>query len=309
MRAVLGLGLSAWLGLCAGAQSLGSDELKRRIQAALEQHDVPAAGRMAAEGIQRFPGDPVFLHLRGTAYFQLQRLDLAQADLEAAQKLSPTDPDLAFDFGLLLMARHQYEPAARQFERALTDADRRKTALPHIMLGRAYQNSNRSELAIEQFLAALRLEPAVKLGHYHLGYAYESIGRNGEAIAEYQKELARSADVPDVHYQLGHVLLEGGAPAKAIAAFRKALALDPRHGDAQYELGKALLAMGDARAAVTELHKAESLTPDAPSVYFQLARAYSQIKNRDAAARALARFEALKKAQQPTSGMATGRIR
>src|SRR5204863_330222 len=71
-------------------------------------------------------------------------------------------------------------------------------ALAHLLLGRAFQNTNRTVQAIEQFHTALRLDPTVPLGHYHLGFAYASLGRNQDAIAEYEKELKRSADNPNV---------------------------------------------------------------------------------------------------------------
>ena len=57
------------------------------------------------------------------------------------------------------------------------------------LLGRAYQNTNRTVQAIEQFQTALHIDPDTPLGHYHLGFAYASLGRNQEAIAEYRKEL------------------------------------------------------------------------------------------------------------------------
>ena len=63
--------------------------------------------------------------------------------------------------------------------------------LAHISLGRAYQNSNRTVQAVEQFQTALRLDPNIPLGHYHLGFSYASLGRNQEAITEYEKEARR----------------------------------------------------------------------------------------------------------------------
>ena len=95
-------------------------------------------------------------------------------------------------------------------------------ALAHVLLGRAYQNTNRTLQAVEQFQSALRIDPNTPLGHYHLAFAYASLGRNHEAIAEYRKESARSPDNPKVIYQLGHCLLETGKLEDAITQLKKA---------------------------------------------------------------------------------------
>jgi len=57
-------------------------------------------------------------------------------------------------------------------------------ALAHVLLGRAYQNTNRTSQAIQQFQTSLRLDPDTQLGHYHLGFGYASLGRKREATTE-----------------------------------------------------------------------------------------------------------------------------
>ena len=79
-----------------------------------------------------------------------------------------------------------------------------------MLLGRAYQNTNRTLQAIEQFRTALRLDPKTPLGHYHLGFAYSSLGRSEEAITEYEKEVKQGTSNPQVFYRFGHCLLETG---------------------------------------------------------------------------------------------------
>jgi len=65
-----------------------------------------------------------------------------------------------------------------------------------LLLGRAYQNSNRSLQAIEEFKTALRLKPDIELGHYHLVTLMPAWAAPPEAIAEYGKEVARDAPMP-----------------------------------------------------------------------------------------------------------------
>src|SRR5260370_36919577 len=103
--------------------------------------------------------------------------------------------------------------------------------MAHVLLGRCYQNTNRTVQAIEQFQTALRLDPDIPLGHYHLGFAYASLGRNVEAIAEYEKELQHSPSNPAVIYLLGHRQWEAGDLKSAVEHLRKATALVHIHTD------------------------------------------------------------------------------
>jgi tetratricopeptide (TPR) repeat protein len=299
----------AILSVVAAAQSQSLQERQAAIEMALQSGDPTAALQLANQSLTRWPGDPRLLHLRGLAYFRSNQLAEAERDLTAAQKATVDDADIAFDLGLLYMAQRRYEEAAKRLERAMKDPGRERAGLPHLLLGRAYQNSNRSELAIREFKTALKKEPDLKMGHFHLGYAYESVGRNREAIAEYEEELKGPASSAEVHYQYAHLLLEAGALEKSETHLRQVLGAQPAHADAQYDLGKVLLLRGKAAEAVTELRKAIALQPDSASAYFQLAKALSKTGDPAGAKEASRRFAELKAAQQAQGGMATGRIR
>ena len=64
---------------------------------------------------------------------------------------------------------------------------------------------------------------------------------------------------------------------------------------------------GEAQAAITALRRAAELNPADPSPHYQLARAFERTGNSDAK-QEWQRFAELKKNQQQTGGMATGRI-
>jgi tetratricopeptide (TPR) repeat protein len=309
MKRFCSIWVVAILTVVAAAQSQSLRERQAAIENVLQSDDPSAALQLASESLRRWPGDSRLLHLRGLAYFRSNQLAEAERDLTAAQKAAAGDPDIVFDLGLIYMAQRRYEDAASRFEKAMKNLSRGRTGMAHLLLGRAYQNSNRSELAIREFKTALRNEPDLKMGHFHLGYAYESVGRNREAIAEYEEELKRSDSSAEVHYQYAHLLLEAGALEKAEAHLRRALGTQPGHADAQYELGKVLLLRGMAAKAVTELRKAIALQPESASVYFQLAKALSKTGDAAGAKEASRRFAELKAAQQQQGGMATGRIR
>src|SRR4051794_8735015 len=248
--------------------------------------------------MQRFPRTAEFPHLRGLAYFRAGDLRSAETDLVDASRLAPGDTDTHFDLGLVLMAARRYAEAASHFEQSLKDPSRATDALPHLLLGRAYQNSNRSELAIEQFKRALQVDPSAPLAHFHLGFAYESLGRNQEALTEYEKELARTRDNAEVFYQYGNTLTEMGRYPEAIPQLEKALELKADHADAEYDLGKCLLMTGKADAATAALRRSIALNAADPSPHYLLAKALLKTGDRAESQKEMSIFSRLRKQQQ-----------
>jgi tetratricopeptide (TPR) repeat protein len=263
--------------------------------------DAENAGQSA---IAHWPKDAQLQHWLGLVYFKQGQNAKALEQLRTAEREDGTRFDIHFDLALVLLAEDQYPVAADELQKAIKLQP--KAAMAHVLLGRCYQNTNRTLQAIEQFQTALRLDPNIPLGHYHLGFAYASLGNNHEAIAEYEKELLHSPDNPSVRYQLGHCLLEAGEWKSAAAHLKKAVEIDPQNSDASYDLGKALLLEGDAETAVPALRHASELKPADPGPHYQLARALEKMGRKEEAQQEFQTFAALKKTQPVTGGMAAG---
>jgi Flp pilus assembly protein TadD len=272
----------------------------------LQENRLDDAEKIGRSALARFPRDSELLHWLGLVYFKKGKNAEALEMLRRAEKVNSAQVDIPFDAALVFLADNQYPAAATELEKAVQLDP--KAALPHVLLGRAYQNTNRSVQAVEQFKLALRLEPELPLGHYHLGFAYASLGRNQEAIAEYEAELKRSPSDVAVLYQLGHCLLAAGDYKSAVERLRRATEIDPQNFDAAYDSGKALLMQGDDQSAVAELRRAISLKPDDPGAHYQMARALEKIGRKEEAQLELQTFSVLKKEQPVTGGMATGPI-
>jgi tetratricopeptide (TPR) repeat protein len=264
------------------------------------------AEEIGLAAVARWPKAAEFAHWLGLVYFKQHRNELAVVQLQHAETLDSADYDVHFDWALVLLSDGKYSDAARELEKAIKIDP--KAALPHVLLGRAYQNTNRTTQAVEQFQTALRIEPSIPLGHYHLGFAYASLGRNDEAIAEYEKELQKSPDNPTVLYQLGHCQVEAGQLKSATVHLRRAVQVEPQNADAAYDLGKALLLQGDAEGAVASLRRAIDLKSSDPSPHYQLSRALEKLGKKEEAKNELEIFYTLKKAQPVTGGMAAGPV-
>jgi tetratricopeptide (TPR) repeat protein len=271
----------------------------------LEANQLPQAAALGKTATAHWPKDAELQHWLGLAYFKLGQNQEALEILHSSEKIDAHPYSIHFDTALVLLTLMQYGPAADELE--LATKLKPDETLPHVLLGRAYLNSNRTLQSIEQFQTALRLDPSAELGHYHLGFAYASLGRNEEAVAEYKKEMARDPNNPEVAYQLGHCLLELGDWKSAIATLQQVNQSDPQNGDAAYDLGKALFTAGEVDDSVPVLQRAIDLKPADPSPHYQLARAFEKQGKKDLAHEEFQKFAELKKSQPQTGGMASGR--
>jgi tetratricopeptide (TPR) repeat protein len=291
------------------AERLSPDNLdvnRGLLLAYLQIGRLAQAAEIGRNAVARWPGDAQLWHWLGLAYFKAGQNGPALEALQRSEKLDSARFDIHFDRALVQLQQDQYPLAADELEKAikLKPSD----PLAHVLLGRAYQNSNRTLPAVEQFQIALRLDPKIPLGHYHLGFAYASLGRNQEAIEEYEEEIATAPENPEVLYQLGRSLLENGDYKFAIARLQRATQLNPQNADAFYDLGKARLLNGDVQAAIPVLRRSAELKPTDPSPHYQLARALTKIGAADEARQEWKRFDELKRAQPQTGGMASGRV-
>jgi tetratricopeptide (TPR) repeat protein len=288
-------------------------ETRQQLLQALDSGRLQDAIRLGEQAVSRWPDDAQVRHHLGLAYFKTGDLKQAREQLTRARDLDPKDSATHFDLALVLLSAQDYATAADELEASikLGRLDANPNAIPnalaHILLGRAYLNSNRSLQAIEEFKSAQKIEPAIKLGHYHLGFAYYSLGRNDEAIAEYKEELRRSGESPAVVYELGRSLLETGKYDAAVSYLRRGAELDARNPDVWYNLGKAQALAGQEAQAESSLHRAAELNPIDPSPHYQLARVLEKLGKTGEARSERQRFAELKKAQPASAGMATGR--
>ena len=130
------------------------------------------AEQLGREAVAHWPDDAQLQHWLGLVYFKSQQDAAALQALRRAEQLDGTRFEVHFDLALVLLDQNQSSPAAEELEK--TNKLKPTDALVHL-LGRAYQNTNRTVQAIEQFQTALRLDPLVQLGHYHLGFARRTI--------------------------------------------------------------------------------------------------------------------------------------
>jgi Tfp pilus assembly protein PilF len=127
-----------------------------------------------------------------------------------------------------------------------------RNAVAHTSLGLVYHEQGRLAEAVEQYEAALVINPVHLQAHNNLASYYFQQGQILQAIEHYRKALTASPKYAKAHHNLGACFERLGDIHGAIAEYRRAIALKPDYIDAHLHLANALRQVGELRAAADE---------------------------------------------------------
>lgn len=142
--------------------------------------------------------------------------------------------------------------------------------------GLALFRTGQTTEAIEQYEAALRIQPAYPGALSNLGNALDRAGRTPEAILQYEKALGLQPDFAAAHYNLGKALARSGRISEAIDQYGEALRLRPDYSDGHVELGDALAQSDKVPEAIEQYMIALRIKPDSARAHFGVANAMVQ---------------------------------
>lgn len=193
----------------------------------------------------------------------------------------------------------QNKPAAAvRLVKQLLTKDQRNPEL-HYMLGRAYQQEDKTELALMEFKMVNQIGifdgsiPEVTF-RQQLAQLFIRYNQPDEALKEYLLLIQKDSNNAEHYFQAGRLFEERNKGAKAVGYYRKALELKPGHGLAHLQLGLLLYRAKKYNEARGFLDKALRYEPEHYEAYYFIGRI--QKENRDYAA-ALQSFE--KSAKMP----------
>jgi len=143
-------------------------------------------------------------------------------------------------------------------------------------LALALLDSGRTEEAIGEFQAALRVRPEYVLARQNLADALIKTGRVDEAIQHWREALRIDPNLAMVHYRLGSLLLGRNAVDEAMPHLAAAVQLRPSMAEAHNNLGVALLKSGRREDAAGHFREAVRLKPDFAAAQRNLSAATGQ---------------------------------
>jgi serine/threonine protein kinase/tetratricopeptide (TPR) repeat protein len=170
----------------------------------------------------------------GRALLDGPRLDEAASMLEKAVELDPRRLWPRFYQGICAYRLHKYEDAVLAFTMCVV-----LTTQPPEMAGclynraLAYQGSQRSKRAMDDYDDALRLDPNLGVAALNRGILHCQEKRYPLAYADFQRALEDHVDPATVHYNLALLYLAQEQPDDARASVKRALDYEPDHKEAR----------------------------------------------------------------------------
>jgi tetratricopeptide (TPR) repeat protein len=117
------------------------------------------------------------------------------AELEAAAKERPDDPEAWFQLGVLQYKNAMRTKAIESWQKAVElDPDRVDDL--RVYLGKALLEEKRYEEAAEQLQKAIELQPNIPTAYFNLAITEEFLGKTGLAIEHYKKYIALNPMAP-----------------------------------------------------------------------------------------------------------------
>jgi tetratricopeptide (TPR) repeat protein len=233
------------------------------------QDDLAGAAEAARQAVAL---EPELVEGQRLLALTLFNLNDSEGALPAAQALVSLEPQAAENYALLgdiYFGRQQWEAAAQAYEVALAVAD---DATTRVVLGLVRAQLGQVDAAVEQYQAALALEPDNGTAWQSLGDAYAQQGKLGEAADAYEQSLAIE-DSALARSQLANVYWQQGDVDRAIDQYEQTVALDPAQPRPQVRLGGLYASQGRLAEAEATFRAALSNDPANPDALAGLAGA------------------------------------
>ena len=151
----------------------------------------------------------------------------------------------------------------------------RNNYLAYNNLGFYLSNRGKTEEAIENYRAALKIKPDYDDAWNNLGYALAAQKNYAEAIQCYEQALKFRPNHIEVHNNLGNALSDIGRIDEAIPHYEFVLKAKPDHADAHNNYGVVLAMKGQFDSAIDHFHAALRYKPDYASAHSNLGNTYA----------------------------------
>ena len=225
----------------------------------------------------------------GIAQLETGQLPEAVANLRAALKAQPNDPDLLYYLGRAsgLLSKQTIDTLLAAYP---------DSARAHQAMGENYFVLRRMPEAEKEYVEALRQRPDVPGLHLELGLVYAGASQWEQAEQEFRAEAKLQPGNAEAAFRLGDALLRQGRTHAARTELERSNRLQPGMPETLYSLGKAASLDHDpasAQKAWSGLLNIEKEGPLAAQAHFGLATLYRKEGNAGLAEHEMQEFQRL----------------
>ena len=203
----------------------------------------------------------------------------AEQEYRKALALDSRSTDAVIGLANIYMRGHRF-PEAEEFLRKLL-AEHADSAPVHIQLGRVLAAEGKTDAAIAELQAGLKIKvaPGDEVAQRELADLYVTAGKNDMAEDAYRTLLVAHPDEAELHDGLGKALLWQKKSPEAQREFISAVKLKPGFGDAYYDLAFAANENKDYALVIRALDARGKLLAETPMTYFLRASAYDHLRD------------------------------
>jgi tetratricopeptide (TPR) repeat protein len=260
-----------------GASGQGSQNLKDKVDVAAKSASAKLSGSHTPPQSSEGPSDLYRLGAR-----------IPASDRRTAGLLTFAQPRKAISGEQTRMATAKYAWALTllkqgkdsEAEKALREAIALNPDFlqAHFELGMllAHQGTQQFNVAMDQFLEVLRLEPNHADARINLSRLLEKSGDIEASIAELKEAIPLASEKEHLYLMLGQKQQKARKYSEAIKSFRLALESNVHLSGAHYGIGMALRSLGNFAGAESEFECALKLNPQDPLSHYQLGRILEQ---------------------------------
>jgi len=239
----------------------------QRANAHREARDPAAALRDCAEAIRLDPKQAGAYHTRALIRGAAREYDQVVADCDEAIRLDPV-PARPYDTrgrAYLFRPERDLGKAIENFTAAIRLEP--TFALAHVHRGVAYRLQGDLERALPDFNEALRLDPNLGYGYFCRGQLWENKKDWDQVIADQTESIRCSATYPPAFGSRAYALVEKREYARAVADCTEALRLDPQYAYGHLVRGNAHRLLREHEKALADLTEAIRLDPRRAAAY------------------------------------------
>lgn len=162
-----------------------------------------------------------------------------------------------------------------------------------------YERFNQPEEALKEYLLLIKLQPNIAEYYLKAGQLFEQRDKSGKATNFYRKAISLNGRLAEAHQRLGYILYRSKKPLEAKNEFEAAIKNDSSNYQAHFYLGKLQKESHDYVAALLSFEKAQREQSLKIRALIERGSCYMNMNNFDKAATELER--AIKLSEEPNA--------